>query len=115
MEIEELAKEVTDLKEVVESFIGTAAPILESLKPREDVDEIDLEKVTEALVESGLTKRSRKAVLEAVRNGAVIEDAVSEAKKDEDDFRAELRIQEGFVEGAGSFQGEATDLGKVFG
>jgi len=114
MEIEELAGKVDALTEALNGFITDATPILESLKPREDEGEVDLEQVTEALVASGLTKRSRKAVLEAVRNGAAVEDAVKEAKADEDEFIAELRVQEGFVEGNETFKGEVTDLGKVF-
>jgi hypothetical protein len=114
MEIEELAGKVDKLTEALEALTASVTPVLESLKPREDEGEIDLEQVTEALVTADLTKRSRKAVLEAVRNGAAVEDAVKEAKADEDEFRAELRVQEGFVEGSETFKGEVTDLGKVF-
>jgi len=113
MEIEELGKEVADLKAVVESFITTASPILESLKPGEPV-EVDEAEVVESLIESGLTKRSRKAVLEAVRNGAAVKDAISDQKAVEDEFRSELRVQEGFVKGE-TIEGDALDLGKVFG
>jgi hypothetical protein len=114
MEIEELAGKFDVLTEALKGFIADAKPILESLKPREDDGELDLETVTEALVTSELTKRSRKAVLEAVRNGAAVEDAIKEARADEDEFRAELRVQEGFVQNDGGFQGSAVDLGKVF-
>jgi hypothetical protein len=111
MEIDELAGKVDKLTEALLAFAELATPVLESLKPREDVD---LETVTEALVASELTKRSRKAVLEAVRNGAAVEDAIKEAVAEEEDLRAELRVQEGFVQGDGAFTGSALDLGKAF-
>jgi hypothetical protein len=113
MEIEELAGKVDALTEALSAFITDAKPILESLKPGEPV-EVDEAEVVESLIESNLTKRSRKAVLEAVRNGAAVEDAIKEQKAVEDEFRNELRVQEGRVQGDESFNGEVTDLGKVF-
>jgi len=121
MEIEELAGKVDALTQLVESLTAALAAVSEnvtavqeSLKPAEPVD-VDEEQVVEALLESNLTKRSRKAVLEAVRNGAAVEDAIKDQKAIEDEFRAELKVQPGRVfEAAGSTKYEtAEDLGKV--
>lgn len=120
MEIEELAKKVDQLTVVMESlsalFEGVDAKfdlLAESLKPGDPV-EVDEEQVVESLLESGLTKRSRKAVLEAVRNGAAVEDAIKDQKAIEDEFRFELKVQPGRVFEASSGKYEsAIDLGKV--
>lgn len=120
MEIEELAGKVADLATVVESLQETLSAVAEnvtavqeSLKPADPV-EVDESVVVEALIESGLTKRSRKAVLEAVRDGAAVEDAIAEQKSVEDEYREDIRVQEGLVRDDGSFTGDVTDLGKVF-
>lgn len=121
MEIEELANKVDTLTQLVESLSAAltavsenVTAVQESLKPVEPVD-VDEEQVVEALLESDLTKRSRKAVLEAVRNGAAVEDAIKDQKAIEDEFRAELKVQPGRVfEASGSRKYEsAEDLGKV--
>lgn len=121
MELEELANKFDSLGVVVEGLVSSMASLVdsvaivqESLKPVEPV-EVDEAEVVESLIESGLTKRSRKAVLEAVRDGAAVEDAIKNQKAVEDEFRTELRVQEGYVSGDGSFNGEVTDLGKAFG
>lgn len=121
MEIEELAGKVDKLAEALQGFIGSVSPLLESLKVSEEVVEpeavetVDVEAVTEALITAGLTKRGRKTVLAAVREGAAVEAAIAEAKADEDEFRSELRVQEGYVTPGSSFTGDVTELGKVFG
>lgn len=113
MEIAELAAKVDTLSTAVEALTQLVTPVAESLKPREnEPEELDLTAVTEALIASSLTKNSRKVVLEAVRNGAVLEDAIKSQKAVEDEFRAELRVQEGYVQT--DYQGDVLDLGKVF-
>lgn len=115
MELEELAGKVDKLTESLSAFVDAATPILESLKPREDDGELDYVAFDDAVVEAKLPKVSRKVVLEAVRNGAVIEDAIKEQMDLVESVREDLKVQEGFVSGENSFSGSATDLGKVLG
>lgn len=121
MEIEELAGKVDaqavvleNLVKILEALSADVTAVQESLKPVEHED-VDEEQVVEALLESDLTKRSRKAVLEAVRNGAAVEDAIKEQKVIEDEFRSELKVQTGRVfEASGSSKYTSVeDLGKV--
>ena len=114
MEIEELAGKVDKLTEALEALTSTWSPILESLKPGEPV-EVDEAEVIESLVESGLTKRSRKAVLEAVRNGAAVEDAIKTEKEAIEELRKELQEAEqpGYVQVESSK--DIAEYGKVFG
>jgi hypothetical protein len=53
--------------------------------------EFDFEKAAEALVSSGLTKASRKSVYEKLKGGMSIEDAITEAKKLEEDLTTQLK------------------------
>lgn len=113
MELAELAEKVDNLTKSLEAFVGAATPILESLKPAEVTEPITDEAV-EAIAESGLPKLARKVVLEAVRNGAVPEDAIKEQKEFIDSMLTDLRVSEGYVKLNDTVQGDALELGKVF-
>lgn len=112
MELAELAEKVDKLTIALEAFVGSATPILESLKPAEVTEPITDEAV-EAIAESGLPKTARKVVLEAVRNGAVAEDAIKDQKDFIEGLRQELRVAEGYVSLNESVTGDALELGKV--
>lgn len=90
MELKELAEKVDTLTETVQSFIASATPLLENLKPIETPDEVNLAATVEAVVESKLPKASRAAILESVAAGAKIEDAIKAEKARVDEIRAEL-------------------------
>lgn len=114
MELAELAEKVDKLSVALEAFVAASTPILESLKPAEVTEPITDDAV-EAIAESGLPKLSRKVVLEAVRNGAVVEDAIKEQNEYIDSVREDLRVSEGYVRTTDAVTGNALDLGKVFG
>lgn len=116
MELEDLAAKVDKLTESLALFVEAASPILESLKPAPVDENAPTEDVVlEALIESKLPKSERKVVLEAVRNGAALEDAIKDRVEYTSNLISELKVQEGFVQGDSSFKGDALDLGKVLG
>lgn len=90
MDIEEIGKKVDALAESVSAFIAQATPLLENLKPAETPDEVDIATVVESVVDANLPKGSRKVVLEAIKNGGAIEDAIKEEKARVDEIRKEL-------------------------
>jgi hypothetical protein len=116
MELEDLAAKVDKLTESLDAFVNAASPILESLKPvPADENAVSEDVVLEALIDSKLPKSERKVVLEAVRNGTTLEDAIKDRVEYTTNLISELKVQEGFVQGESSFKGDALDLGKVLG
>lgn len=117
--------EEKDIKAIAEATAKAVAeantPILEALKalaPAESEEtETDVTVVAESLVEAGLTKAGRAAVYAAVKSGKDVDEAITEAKTQEDALRAE--ITEGLKAEAkkGGFrlqESEGTDFNKMF-
>lgn len=90
MEIEDVAKKVDLLAEALSAFVKEATPLLESLKPDENPEVVDMAASIEAVIEAKLPKASRKAVLESVTAGVKIEDAILSEKARVDEIRKEL-------------------------
>lgn len=90
MEIDELARKVDALAESVNAFITEATPLLETLKPSDDSGEVDIEAVVETVVEAQLPKASRKVVLESVKRGENVADAIKTQKEFVEAIRKDL-------------------------
>lgn len=104
MEIEELAKEVSDMKESLSAFITAATPLLETLKPVE----IDPEAIAptaavkvayEKVIEAKLPAKLRESVIARVEADPKVD--VDAAIKEQTDFiesvKAEIAEDAGFV------------------
>lgn len=105
MELKDIVDGVsTAIKEALAPLVADVAAIQESLKPAE-APEVDLAATVESVAEAGLPKASRMAVIEALKAGKSVEDAVKDEKARVDAIRAELVESikaEGFVSGDGS-------------
>ena len=75
-----------DIQKIVEAVSAALAPqftaLTEVLKPavEEDKDAVDPLEVSEALVEAGLPKSARARVMESVKGGAAVADAIATEK-----------------------------------
>lgn len=105
MELKDIVDGVsTAIKEALAPLVADVAAIQESLKPAE-APEVDLAATVESVAEAGLPKASRMAVIEALKAGKSVEDAVKDEKARVDAIRAELVESikaEGFASGDGS-------------
>lgn len=115
MEIEELAKEVSDMKESLTAFITAATPLLETLKPAEDSDVDATAAVTvayEKAIDAGLPKKLRESVIAAVKANPEVD--VDAAIKSETEFVESLKNEiadgEGYVRESAQAPGEAKTL-----
>lgn len=101
-EEEKEAKQVDekDIQAIAEAVGKALAPTLEAfgkelveaLAPaEEEKPETDLAAVTEAALEAGLTKRAREKVVEAVKSGAELKEAIAEEKAYHDEIQASLK------------------------
>lgn len=106
LDIKELGEKVDSLVSAVEALTTLVNPIAESLKPAEKGDvEVDIEGAVEAAVEAKLPKSFRKAVVEAVKAGTDIKEAV----KAQEAAVASIKEELGFVEGAAPQAGFVTE------
>lgn len=102
MEIEDVDKKVTALTEMVEGFIASASPLLETLKPAE-VPNVDTTAAVEAALEkafdAGLPKSLRESISAAVKAEPTLD--VDAAIKEKTDFieslKSEIAEDAGFV------------------
>src|SRR5699024_6052584 len=80
--------------------------LVESLKPDEagDEGEPDLAAVTESAVEAGLPKQARAKVVEAVKAGAVVEEAIKAEKDYIESVLAEVKTEEEHAGEAGKIR-----------
>lgn len=92
-----------DIKAIVDGLTEALAPtiaavntLVESLKPDEagDEGEPDLAAVTESAVEAGLPKQARAKVVEAVKAGAAVEEAIKAEKDYIESVLAEVKTEE---------------------
>lgn len=102
MEIEELAKEVSELREAMTGFITLATPLLETLKPAEAPEVDTTAAVTvayEKAIDAGLPKRLRESVIAAVKADPTVD--VDAAIKTETEFveslKSDIAEADGFV------------------
>lgn len=81
MDISELAAKVDVLQESINALAESHVALAEALKPvAVEPAETDLAAVVEAAVEAGLPKESRDVVVESVKAGVSVEDAISRQK-----------------------------------
>lgn len=124
MEIEALAAKVDTLTESVQALVGQFTTLAESLTPIETpAEEIDLAAVVEAAVEAGLPRESRDVVVESVKAGAPVAEAIAGQKALVESIRKQVEeatqavqtvVQGRVVEGAGNAGSfNFADLGKA--
>jgi hypothetical protein len=123
MEIEALAAKVDALAESVTALVGSHAALVESLKPAEVVaEETDLAAVVEAAVEAGLPRESRDVVVESVKAGAKVDEAIASQKALVESIRKQVTeaveatgagVQGRIVESGGAQAFSLADLGKA--
>jgi hypothetical protein len=123
MEIEALAAKVDALAESVTALVGSHAALVESLKPVEvPAEETDLAAVVEAAVEAGLPRESRDVVVESVKAGAKVDEAIASQKALVESIRKQVTeaveatgagVQGRIVESGGAAGFSLADLGKA--
>ena len=105
-----------DIARIAEALALAIAPsftaLTEALKPVEPVaneGETDYAAVTEAVIESGLPKTIRAKVLEAVKAGTDVTEAIAEGKALVESIQSDLEVSAGVIkESAGDKPSEST-------
>ena len=110
--IEGLIASNTLLGEKVDNMVKLSESVADA-----DATKVDALETADKLVKSELTEAGRKRVLESVKSGATIEDAIKTESTLRDEILAEAKVvvTEGRVYGDRSTATSAVDLGKVFG
>lgn len=94
MEIKELAEKVDKLTESVNSLVSGITVLQESLTPKETEGEIDLAAVVDAVAEADLPRELRAVVIESVKSGIAVEDAIKSQVALVESIRKSLKAPE---------------------
>lgn len=110
VELKDIAEAVGKLQESFDALTASLAPVVESLKPAPKPEvEPDVAGAVEAAIEAGLPKSFRASVVESVKAGNDIKEAVAAQAKVVEELRKELAP----VEEAGAPLGYVTHESKL--